>query len=321
MQDMTEAVLTREAITAIQARAVLDALPDGVALLAARDDDHVSQTGFTIEFVNRRLAAILREAPQSLLGHSLTSVFSPEHFGILHDAVSTVYATRQKQRVELDYVGGSRLWKLAIRVATDFGSSLSEHLIVTFHDRSAERPNNSSTLATDTGGIENVSVLETSRRDLENEIKHLRRRNRRLETILGFDAASGLLNRNNFLDRSAAEFRRALRYAHPLSLVIISLDEGIDDASLVAAAQCCESNCRTGIDILGRTADSEIAILLPETELADARHCAERLKARFDNTAILHDGPPRTIDIQIRVDGMGRNDYSFLQIMQRARQN
>ena len=84
-----------------------------------------------------------------------------------------------------------------------------------------------------------------------------------------------------------SEFARAVRYRHPLSVVLVGVD-GMDrvvgthgeltfERWRGALAETLRRSLRQ-IDVLARTGPNEIAILLPETTAAGARVVAERAR-------------------------------------------
>jgi len=103
-----------------------------------------------------------------------------------------------------------------------------------------------------------------------------------------FDDETGLPSRSHLLERGAAEFRRAERYDHHVSVLLVSV-RGLDtieaqngkntaDAIFCSVAQLCESLSRSGIDILGVYERRMIAIILPETRLSGALALVDRIK-------------------------------------------
>lgn len=84
------------------------------------------------------------------------------------------------------------------------------------------------------------------------------------------------------------EFVRAVRYRHPLSLVLVGVDhvDGLAathggeaiDRFRAALAEALRRSLRQ-IDVVARTGANEIAVLLPETTAAGARIVAERTRA------------------------------------------
>ncbi len=87
------------------------------------------------------------------------------------------------------------------------------------------------------------------------------------------DALTGLQNRRAFLEAGAAEVERSKRYAHPLAIIFLDLDDfkqlndtqGHDagDAALRATAKALVGSLRSS-DHVARLGGDEFAVLLPE---------------------------------------------------------
>ena len=100
--------------------------------------------------------------------------------------------------------------------------------------------------------------------------------------LAGAEATQGLR-------RLSAEFTRALRYRHPLSVVVLVLDRGdalretyggdAVEGFAAALAQALADTLRTA-DFLFRSGDLQWVIGLPETPAAGARVVAQRLRTR-----------------------------------------
>jgi diguanylate cyclase (GGDEF)-like protein len=97
---------------------------------------------------------------------------------------------------------------------------------------------------------------------------------------------TGLLNRRPFFAEGGRELDRARRHHAPLSLVVLDLDaftahnetfgRSSGDRVLRQVAATVARECRS-IDLTGRVAGDEIAVLMPESDLKDAEAFAERL--------------------------------------------
>ena len=97
---------------------------------------------------------------------------------------------------------------------------------------------------------------------------------------------TGLANRRQFLALAAAEWSRFQRYYRPLSVLMIDVDHfksvndrdghAVGDDALIAVANACLEGKRSS-DIVGRIGGEEFAMLLPETDLYQARIVAERI--------------------------------------------
>jgi diguanylate cyclase (GGDEF)-like protein len=103
------------------------------------------------------------------------------------------------------------------------------------------------------------------------------------------DPLTGLDNRRAFSQALARELQRARRYRRPLSVVVLDVDgfkavnedvgHVVADVLLQLLASVLRDRIRSG-DILARIGGEELALLLPETDLAAARRVAEDLRAR-----------------------------------------
>ena len=125
-----------------------------------------------------------------------------------------------------------------------------------------------------------VAGLVVGHRQLEAQNEHLTRLARR-------DAATGLFNQRHFVERLEDEFRRALRYATPLSLLIADLDDFKlvnDERGHLVGNEVLRRVARTvhqvvrETDIAARYGGDEFALLLPQTGHEQAVRLAERMR-------------------------------------------
>ncbi|MBW7861197.1 MAG: GGDEF domain-containing protein, partial [Rhodocyclaceae bacterium] len=118
----------------------------------------------------------------------------------------------------------------------------------------------------------------------------LRESERRFRELSITDALTGLYNARHLFETLETEIARALRYDHPLALLVLDADdfkryndthghlEG--DNVLVGLAEAIRDSLR-GADSAYRYGGEEFVVILPETALGDAAVLAERLRARF----------------------------------------
>jgi diguanylate cyclase (GGDEF)-like protein len=102
------------------------------------------------------------------------------------------------------------------------------------------------------------------------------------------DSLTGLLNRREFDRILAEEHARAVRFGEPVALVMVDLDHfkmindrhghPVGDAVLVEVARRLTAQVRT-VDRVMRVGGEEFALLLAQTNLADALRVAERVVA------------------------------------------
>jgi diguanylate cyclase (GGDEF)-like protein/PAS domain S-box-containing protein len=115
-----------------------------------------------------------------------------------------------------------------------------------------------------------------------------------LERQARVDEVTGLPNRRAFEHALHSEIARAMRYATPLSLLLIDLDHfksvndihGHDtgDQVLRAAAYAIEASVRVA-DTPARYGGEEFALLLPQTRIKEAVAFSERLRQRIARLA------------------------------------
>jgi diguanylate cyclase (GGDEF)-like protein len=101
------------------------------------------------------------------------------------------------------------------------------------------------------------------------------------------DDLTGLVNRRRFMDALQAEIERARKFGSPLTVVLTDLDDfkrvnddhghHAGDDVLRAFAGLVRSHVRD-VDVPSRIGGEEFAILLPETDSADAASVAERMR-------------------------------------------
>uniref|UniRef100_UPI0035AE8E56 sensor domain-containing diguanylate cyclase n=1 Tax=Chitinimonas sp. TaxID=1934313 RepID=UPI0035AE8E56 len=126
---------------------------------------------------------------------------------------------------------------------------------------------------------------------------------RRLATT---DALTGIPNRRQFISALGQEARRSRRNGRPLSVIMADIDHfkrvndtfghAAGDLVLTRVARLLQGNKRSA-DIVGRLGGEEFAVLLPETEVAQAAEVADRLRVLIANEQILFDGAPIPVTI------------------------
>lgn len=101
------------------------------------------------------------------------------------------------------------------------------------------------------------------------------------------DVTTGLRNRAFLGERLNEEFKRAVRYNEPLSLVLLGIDgwrEAVAQRGAAAGDRLLQTVAAAAlrslrqIDVVTRYGPAELAALLPKTHVAGALICAERLK-------------------------------------------
>ncbi|MBA3994047.1 MAG: hypothetical protein C0469_11020 [Cyanobacteria bacterium DS2.3.42] len=103
------------------------------------------------------------------------------------------------------------------------------------------------------------------------------------------------------LGRLRSEVKRAARYGHTTSVMIISIDdfaslpqrfgnfaEMVQGEVLLAASQRFQAIIRRDVDLLGRYLNERFIVVLPETSAEQALLFAERIRAAIEGTSLEH---------------------------------
>ncbi len=124
------------------------------------------------------------------------------------------------------------------------------------------------------------------------------------------DSLTGLDNRRQIIRMAEIEFERALRFHHPLTLLMLDIDNYkqvndtfghiVGDQVLKAVAERCRKMLRS-IDFLGRYGGDEFMVLLVETSRDDARCVAEHLRQCVADVPVVTDRGQLNITISIGV--------------------
>ncbi len=129
------------------------------------------------------------------------------------------------------------------------------------------------------------------REKLEKQAELLKKMNVELESLASRDALTGVSNRRAFLSRLKEEIRRSGRTGGPLSLLMMDVDrfkayndtfghpEG--DRALVSVAAVLERTSRE-TDFCARYGGEEFAVVLGETDSAESRKAAERIRSAVE---------------------------------------
>lgn len=142
-----------------------------------------------------------------------------------------------------------------------------------------------------------------------------------LERQAHIDYLTGVNNRRYFMELAELELNRSIRYDNPLSIFMMDIDyfkqindshgHKTGDAVLRKLAEVCCETLRE-VDRVGRIGGEEFAILLPETEQAEATEAAERLREAIANAKVpLESGLPLHFTISIGVASLTSKDENM----------
>lgn len=126
-----------------------------------------------------------------------------------------------------------------------------------------------------------------------------------LEKLALIDGLTGIPNRRNFDERFEIEWRRSLREAKPLAVVLVDVDHfksyndhyghGAGDACLRGVARALLLSLARPADMVARYGGEEFVVLLPETDLAGAQQVAERMRQQVLQLNLPHAASDKTV--------------------------
>lgn len=138
-------------------------------------------------------------------------------------------------------------------------------------------------------------------------------RNRLTSKLAAFsttDPLTGAGNRRQFKEVSARAVQQHRRTGRPLSLLVLDVDHfkqfndtyghQVGDQVLIHLVKCCEKMLREE-DQLFRVGGEEFYLILPETELDDARRLAERLRSGLNRMPVVVDGKTLPYSVSLGV--------------------
>jgi diguanylate cyclase (GGDEF)-like protein len=129
-----------------------------------------------------------------------------------------------------------------------------------------------------------------------------------LNHLATVDPLTNAFNRRYFFDRAQVELELAKLRKSRTSILLLDIDHfkkindtyghTVGDQILIGMVTLCQGNLRE-MDTLARLGGEEFVILLPETDLVEARHIAERLRRTLEHTPIHTDAGPLRVTISI----------------------
>jgi len=126
----------------------------------------------------------------------------------------------------------------------------------------------------------------------------LARQRRMLETLANVDGLTEIANRRHFDACYAIEWEQALRLGRPLSLAILDIDffknyndhagHAMGDRVLQSVASALVNGMQRASDLVARYGGEEFALLMPDTDIADAADLSNRLRETIGSLAMPH---------------------------------
>ncbi len=155
--------------------------------------------------------------------------------------------------------------------------------------------------------------LKTAIRILNLE-KSLKEANEAIRVLSITDTMTGCYNRTYMDAQLPNEVQRAMRYGHPISVVMVDIDhfKEVNDAyghqagdqALKAFVETMGRSIRSGVDWIARYGGEEFIVVLPETDFEKARLLAERLRTTVSEQIILYKEKEIRITASFGVTGL-----------------
>jgi diguanylate cyclase (GGDEF)-like protein len=152
---------------------------------------------------------------------------------------------------------------------------------------------------------------------LRAEIEERKRIEQQLHQLATTDPLTGALNRRHFFELVEQEFDRSQRYGRQISIILVDLDhfKEINDSHghiagdqlLQAVANRFTQSLRQ-MDIFGRYGGDEFVVLLPETNIEQAKLAAERLHKNVTSKAVETSRGSIPLEISIGVASLVNTD-------------
>lgn len=147
--------------------------------------------------------------------------------------------------------------------------------------------------------------------------------------LANIDPLTKSMTRRQFFNIAESEFLRFSRYRRPFSVLVLDLDgfKNVNDSyghhagdlvlrsfSLVALEQ------KRAQDTFGRLGGEEFGLLLPETNLEQAKVVAERIQKTWEQSPVNLDGMPIYSTVSIGAAEANADDQSFDDLLRRGDQ-
>jgi GGDEF domain-containing protein len=121
--------------------------------------------------------------------------------------------------------------------------------------------------------------LERAVADLSAQLAQATAELQKERSLATIDPRTGCLVEPALVERLAYEIARAARFRRELAVVLVRFATAAGGEDAPELIELCRANARR-TDVLGLSAQGEIAILLPETPIGGALVFAERLRVR-----------------------------------------
>ena len=170
----------------------------------------------------------------------------------------------------------------------------------------------------------NVESVKQERDRLEREVEA---RTEEIKRLSNTDPLTGLYSRRYLEEQMGVEFKRAIRYNHSLSMLLVDLDhfKKINDTlgHLAGDKVLSEVGRRLGkaireTDFIGRYGGEEVVVILPETRASDALQIAEKMRHLVAERPVFFEGRPIKVTASIGVAELNSGMTNYEEVFEGA---
>ena len=171
------------------------------------------------------------------------------------------------------------------------------------------------------------SAIERSRSEKERLEKLVKERTHEIEVLSKTDALTALWNRGYLEEMLEMEFKRAKRYGHDISIMIIDLDffKRINDTyghmagdEVLRQISRRISGCVRETDFVGRYGGEEIVVILPETSPDAAQNIAEGIRETIEKKSVVFESYTIEVTTSIGLSYFRREHTDYLTVFAEA---
>jgi diguanylate cyclase (GGDEF)-like protein len=265
-----------------------------------------------------KLAIFIKEIVRQILGMEEIIRLSFDHFGAMlepGDAFDLVLKNEIDQaRKTLDIDGN--LEEVKARLASSFATiegALKQKVIDEAQIKGFVTSNH--------------QTFETEFEKLRTELVQATAHSRELERKINQDPLTGAYNRRAYNQRIEDEMDRFLRYGTLFSLLFIDADhfKNINDTYGHAIGDKClqeiikrASKLIRKSDMLARYGGEEFVLVMPETDAANAKNVAEKIRKTIERIAFLYKKDAVKVTVSIGVTQVRENDAVPQDVLGRA---
>ncbi|WP_200764053.1 GGDEF domain-containing protein [Nitrosophilus alvini] len=171
------------------------------------------------------------------------------------------------------------------------------------------------------------SAIEQSREEKERLERLVKERTKEIELLSKTDSLTGLWNRRYLEEMLEMEFKRARRYGHNISILIVDLDHFkhindtyghmAGDEVLRQVSERIHKSIRE-TDFVGRYGGEEIVVILPETDIKTAKIIADKIRHSIADKPVLFEEYTIKITASIGISNLQTEHKDYHEVFSEA---